>query len=274
MTTAFVEQPSIISMYGLTPGKSFEEEFSLVSFENILFNIIAFAFFIHEQISDKNATISRPQNLPNFKEVILDFRDGLGLVWINGGWNYDLTGVIDAEDRKIIDRCSVLESDDGELVIKIATDNNGNLQQVDFAAIPRITKYIQQKKVPGIPFRLINEPGDLIKTTLNVYVDPLLIDMATGKLLNTAEDIYPVKDAIKAYLSELEFNGAFIKDFFKTRIKDSQGIFMVSIVEMKWQFAAFPFVDFGDWKVPEAGYIKINDADLTINYLSNVLVTN
>ena len=36
----------------------------------------------------------------------------------------------------------------------------------------------------------------------------------------------------------------------------------------------FDFTDFTAFKIPESGYFKIQDADLTINYLSDVLVTN
>jgi hypothetical protein len=236
--------------------------------------IFSYAIWVHEQIVTKNAENSRPQNQANFREAILEYHDGLDLVWKDGQFQYDLTSVSDAEARKIIDRCAVLESDDGELVVKIATDNAGVLEPLTAPQEVRVMAFIKKKKVPGIRIRLVNETADLIKATLTVYVNPLLIDIVTGKLLSATGDVYPVKDGIKNYLANLEFDGAFVKDFFRATLKAEQGIELVVIDAMQTKFQAYPFFDFGEWRTPEAGYFKINDADLTINYLPYVLAQN
>lgn len=274
MTSNFINRPEVIEMYDLIPGQTFEQQFSVASIESILFDIVAFFIFFHEQIVAKNAENLRPQNLPNFIAAVLNFHDGLDLKWKDGQFQYDLTGVPDAEERKIIDRCAVLESADGELVVKVATDNAGALEPVTSEQLERLSFYLQQKKVPGVSIRLINKEADLIKTTLRVYVDPLMIDLATGKQLNTSEEIYPVKEAIKEYLANLEFNGAFVTNFFTRAIEDKGGINLVAVDSMQWSFDAYPFMDFTDFKVPESGYFKINEENLTITYLSYVLVNN
>ncbi|GEP52386.1 hypothetical protein FNO01nite_30580 [Flavobacterium noncentrifugens] len=274
ITAAFIADRVIIEQYQLTPGKTFEEEFSLTSFENTFFDALSFSYMLHEQIVEANAQNSRPQNLPNLKLAVLNYHDGLELVWKDGQFQYDLTNIADAEERKIIDRCSILESDDGELVIKIATDNNGSLEPVNAAQELRIKAYLQNIKVPGVRIRLINMEADLIETNLTVYVDPALIDLETGRLLDTAGNVFPVKDAISEYLSELEFNGAFVKDYLKAKVRSAKGIKLVTIDMMRSKFAAYPFTEFGEWKIPEAGYIKIRPENLTINYLDYGLVTN
>jgi hypothetical protein len=274
MTTEFIMNTNIITAYGLVSGKTFEEQFSLVSLENILFSIVAFAIMLHEQIVSKNAENSRAQNQPNFKLAVLDYHDGLPFVWKDGRFQYDLTNVTDAEERKIINRCAVLESDDGELVVKIATDDNGTLKPVTDEQEVRVTTYLSKIKVPGTHIRLINKEADLMKTSLTVYVDPLEIDIVTGKLLSSTLEIYPVKDAIKLYLASLEFNGAFVKDFFRTTLKDAQGIELVVIDQMQTKFDNYPFTDMGEWRIAQAGYFNINDANLTINYLPYVLANS
>lgn len=236
--------------------------------------IFSFAIWVHEQIVTKNAINSRPQNLPNFRQSILNFRDGLNLVWKDGAFEYDLTVVADAEERLIIDRCAVLESNDGELVVKVATDNNGLLEPITEPQKTRLLDYIRQIKVPGVRIRLINEAADKLKIDLTVYVDPLIIDLVDGKLLNTSETVYPVKDAINEYLANLEFNGAFVNDFFRSTIKSAEGIKLSVINSIQWKYASFPFVSFNEFKVPESGYFKIEETDLTINYLPYVLVNN
>jgi uncharacterized protein with PQ loop repeat len=236
--------------------------------------IFSFAIWAMYQIVNKNALNSRPQNLPNFRQTILNFRDGLNLVWKDGAFNYDLTGVADAEERLIIDRCAVLESNDGELVVKVATDNAGALEPITEPQKTRLLDYIRQIKVPGVRIRLINEVADRLKIDLTVYVDPLIIDLNDGKLLNTTETIYPVSDAINDYLANLEFNGAFVNDFFRSKIKEAEGINLAVIDLIQWKYASFPFISFNEFKVPESGYFKIEETDLTINYLPYVLVNN
>lgn len=234
--------------------------------------IISYVLWSHEKLVAQNALNSRPQNLPNFRAAILDYRDGLSLVWKNGAFTYDLTGVSDAEERKIIDRCAVLESNDGELVVKIAKDNAGNLQPVTIAEQGRISEYLRQIKVPGVKIRLINENADLLKANLTVYVDPLVIDLDTGKLLNVTGDVYPVIDAIDNYLANLEFNGAFVKNFFISNINLAEGVSLCTVESLQWKSAAYPYTDIIEFKVPNSGYFKFEMGQLNIKYEPYVLV--
>lgn len=273
ITATYIANDTIIAMYGLVPGQTFEQQFSVVSIENIIFSILAFVISFHEKIVESNANNSRPQNQPNLKQTMLNYRDGLDLVWINGGWQYDLTEVSDAEERKIIDRCAVLENDEG-LVFKIATNNAGILEPVTPVQKSRIEAYIKKIKMPGIPFSLVNQTADLIKVNLTVYVNPLIVDLTTGKLLSSTEDVEPIKDAIELYLANLEFDGAFVKDFFRTTLKEAEGIELVVINQIQSKFAAFPFIDIGEWKIPDSGYFKILAENLTINYVPYALANH
>ena len=236
--------------------------------------VMAYVIWIHERIVSTNAANSRPHNLLWYREKVYEFRDGLQLQWINGQFTYDLTGVADAEDRLIIKRRSVLESNDGELVIKIATDNGGSIEPVSNPQLVRFTEYMNLIKDAGNRLRIINQPGDLLKITITAYVDVSIIDLATGKLLNVTEDIYPVVDAVENYLANLEFNGAFFKAFLQSNIEKASGVYLPLIDDVQWRFAAFPFAAIGEHKIPEAGYFKINPDDLTINYLNKNELAN
>lgn len=270
ITTAFIADETVKLLYGLLDGQTFEQQFSVVSMENIIFSIIAFSIFVHEQIVSKNAENSRPQNLPNFIATVLNYHDGLDLKWKDGQFQYDLTTVEDAEERKIISRCAVLESDDGELVVKVTGDDAPLTEE----QAERLAFYLKKLKVPGVRIRLINKEADLIKTIIRVYVDPLMIDLDTGKQLNTSEEFYPAKDAVNEYLTNLEFNGAFVTNFFTRAIEDKNGINLVEVDLMQWQYDEYAFMDFAGWKVPESGWFKINEENITIQYLPYVLVNN
>ncbi|MGV9003948.1 hypothetical protein [Flavobacterium sp.] len=272
--TSFITNEALIGLYNLVPGQTFDEQFSTAAIEMIWLEQFVDMIFNHEQIVSANAANSRPQNLPNFIATVYNFHDGLPLVWKDGQFMYDLTNVVDADDRKIIDRVAVLESEDGELVVKVAHDTPGVLEPLAIDEAERLLFYLNQMKVPGVRIRLINQEADLLKASLNIYVDPLQIDLATGQQLNTSDTIYPVKAAINDYLSRLEFNGAFVINFFERAIEAKDGVELCEVLSIEHKYAAFPFTAFNTFKVPQAGYFKIEDANLTINYLPYVLVNN
>ena len=272
--TSFITSEDLIALYALVPGQTFDEQFSTASIEMIWLEQFVDMIYNHEQIVSANAANSRPQNLPNFIATVYNFHDGLPLVWKDGQFMYDLTNVVDADARMIVDRVAVLESDDGELVVKVAHDNSDNLEPLANDEAERLLFYLNQLKVPGVRIRLINQQADLLKVTLNVYVDAQQIDLTTGQQLNLTEVVFPVKDAIKDYLTRLEFNGAFVTNFFEASIQAKDGILLCEVLVLQHKYADFAFADFTTFKVPQAGYFKIEDVDLTINYLPYVLVNN
>lgn len=269
LTDAFISNPTVIAAYGLISGLTFEQQFSLASIENVWFDNVSFGIYNHELIVSQNALNSRPHNLSWYKQQCLNFHDGFELVWLDGQFQYNDTVT---EASKIIDRVAVLESNDGELVIKVATDNAGTIEPLTAPQLTRFENYLNLIKDAGNRLRIINQPADLLRMTLNIYVDVSIIDLATGKLLNVEEDVYPVQEAIDSYLANLEFNGGFVKEFFKNKIQEATGVKLPLIQMVEWKYASFDWATFGEWKVPEAGYFKIEPSDLTINYLAYELV--
>jgi len=252
------------------------DSWSKVGIWRLLCWIFSYVIWQHEKDVNTNLKNFRPQNRENLKAQIMNFHDGLALTWNDaaGAFIYDLTGVDDAEARMVIDRCAIRENNDGRLVIKIATDNSGELEPVAPDVEIRVRSYIDKIKVPGVLYTLINKTADSLKANLTAYVDPQLIDLTTGKLLNTTEDIKPVEVAAQDYLSKLQFNGAFVTNFFLAECIAADGIFDVNINSLEWKFDAFPYSDVGNFKIAEAGHFKLAAADLTINYLPYAVVDN
>lgn len=229
--------------------------------------IVAFAIWMLEKVTIENSKNTKEQNAPNLKETILNFHYGLELKYIDKLWQYDLTGVVNPDALKVIKKTAIVQPENGGLGIKISGEN-GPITNEQFLAFK---DYFFKKKVPGIPVTYVNAPADLLRVVINVYVDTQVIDLSNGSLINSP-DVYPVKDAINAYLSKLEFNGNFVKKFFEIEIINAVGVYLVEITELKWSFGPFPFVDFGSYKTPESGYFKIMPDDLTINYISDAVV--
>lgn len=266
LTTSFISNSTIISLYGLTPGLTFDEQFSVASLENIIFNIISIAISTHEKIVSTNAENSRPHTIRWYQQQCLNFLDGLPLTWLNGQFQYDLTNVTDAAVRKIIDRCAILESGNGELIVKIATFNGLALDPLSNEQRDRFIAYMRQIKDAGNRIRVINQEADMLVMNLTVYVDPLMIDLTTGQLLSNPT-IVPVKAALDSYLANLEFNGAFVKEYFIDSLQKAQGVKLPVINQLFSRYLGFPNVAITNWVVPQAGYFKYQDSEIEITYL-------
>lgn len=229
--------------------------------------VFSFVFRAHEKLVTKNAENSRPQNVPNYTQMVYDFIDGVPLIHNGSAFVFDITGVDNVEERKIIKRVAVKESALG-ILVKVATEVDGVLQPLTVDQATRAYVYINQNTQPGVGVKLINQVADKIRVNITAYVDPLIIDLNNGKQLNLNGDVFPVKEAINSYLSELEFNGGFVKNFFSKRIETADGVKLATINSLEWKDASLPFQDLGIYRIPNSGHFKIDEADLTINYLS------
>lgn len=274
ITSDFISNPIVIAKYELVVGQTFEQQFSFVSLENIMFSTFAFCLWVHERIVERNAENSRPHTIRWYREQFMNFLDGLPLVWQNGQFQYNLSNVTDADVRKIIDRCAILESQNGELVVKIATDNNGTIQPVMPDQFVRFKAYCQQIKDAGNRLRFINDPGDLLKIIMTVEVDPLIIDLQTGRLLTVTGNVFPVKEALQNYLKNLEFNGALVREFLRDAVQAGQGVKLPVIDVLESRYGGFAFEPIDQKKVPEAGYFILSDANLIINYIAYHVASN
>ena len=227
----------------------------------------SFSIWLHEQMVSQNALNSRPGPVRWYRELAFSFLDGLPLVWIDGRYQYDLTGVLDVEERRVIDCCAVDDDQEGTMVIKVATIVDGVRQKLPDAVKERFVFFMELTKYGGTYINCISNDPDELKINITAEVDPLIIDLATGKLLNVVGDVYPVKDALENYLSNLEFNGTFVREFFRDELQKATGVKLPIINNIQWKYAALPFVEIGQRQMANSGYFKILPENLIINYL-------
>ncbi|GEM55234.1 hypothetical protein B0A58_07465 [Flavobacterium branchiophilum NBRC 15030 = ATCC 35035] len=229
--------------------------------------IFSYVLMVHEKIVETNAANSRPHTIKWYRDQCLNYLDGLSLTWQNGQFMYDLTGITDVETRQIISRCAVLESNNGALVVKVARFLDGTLQPLNDGQLVRFKTYMNQIKDAGNRIRFVNKNADFLKIGLTVYVDPLIIDLQTGQLLNQqTQAVFPVKNAITTYIQNLEFNGAFVKEYFRDELQKAIGVKLPLIDVLQSQYAGFEFQDVLDWSIPESGYFQVQDLHLNIIY--------
>lgn len=257
------------NLYGFEINSDFEAQFSKVSFENILFELIAFVLMAHEQIVERNAENSRPHTIDWYRAQVLNFIDGVGLIWSEGQFQFDLGELTPEEiaERMVVKKCAIEEQANGSLMIKVS-GANGPIEEDE---LTRLQAYLKNIKDAGNKLKWRNAIADDLLADLTIYVDPLIIDLETGQLLDVEDEIYPVKDAINNYLNHLEFNGAFVKTKFIDAIQAAEGVQDVQINSLQWKYGGNSFADFGRYVVPYAGYFAIAENDLTLNFEPNDL---
>lgn len=183
---------------------------SKTSIWRLWINIVATAIWVHEKIVEKNALISRPHTLNWYREQALNFHYGMpldpdssnriSLVWKEGSYQFDTTGLTDTEieDSKIIKHCAVSEIDletvlnpdkeiqeifsdyfhnkVGVVFIKVATVKGDKISRIDVPnELFAFKEYIAKIKDAGNQVYITSDQGDNLKLSLNVYIDPLSI---------------------------------------------------------------------------------------------------
>jgi len=204
MTFAFVASPDIVEEYGLDPQKTFEEQFSKVSIESIIFNNVAFCAHTNEQIfdTDRQKIIDyvdsmRPHTLRWYYNKILAFQYGRALT--------PETDIYDeiVESEKIVKYCSVRDRD-GFLYIKVAKQLGDSPTPLITAEQIALGEYIDQIRDAGVHYELVSYPADNIKLKILIHYDPLVLRKDGTKI---SDNSYPVVEAVKGYIKKLRFDG-------------------------------------------------------------------
>lgn len=273
ITDAFTQNEHIISAYKLDTTKSFEEQFSLVSFENTIFEIFAIVLFLFEKIFDQHRKEISEQirtqkifSLPWYRDMALRFQYGFTLVYERD--YYDNTGKTDEEisQSKIVKYAAISEIDN-VLILKIATEKNGELQRINDDEETAFAHYMNRVKAAGVEIRIINAEPDLLSIDMVVLYDPLVMKKDGTLIQNPSEK--PVETAIKEYLKLLPFNGELVLAHLTDHLQKVQGVAVpeIYLAQSKW-------VDDADYQpisikvIPNSGYFKLSN--LNIRYEPNI----
>lgn len=277
MTGQFMANVSLAEAYGFTVGDSFNDEFSLVSLENILFEIVAYGIYLHELIFDQHKKEiddalynQKSGRLPWYRNMALKFQYGFDL--IDDTDEFDNNGASDEQinDSKIIKYAAVNESDDqSRVIVKIAGETAGELSPITEAERDAFEAYFNEIRYAGVKLTVINYLPDLLFPSLTIYRDPLVIDANGQSILNGN---YPVIDALVEYMRELPFNGELIIQNMVDKLQAIEGVTIAHVNNIESAWIDPNIDDYGDpvsiavKKIPESGYFKIDNYD-NINYV-------
>lgn len=274
---AFMANEEMQARYGFDSDQSFESQFSLVSYENVLFEIIAFSHYILEQIFgvhkrelDELIASKKIHNGIWIRDQLLNFQYGFNLIPGTDQWNNAGKTEDEIQQSKIIKYAAVTESSNEKRVIcKVATEINEELQPLTPDEIEAVSEWLMQIKAAGVPYTLINYLPDLLQLNIRIYRDPLIL---TSNGVHRVDGTKPVEDALKAFMKELPFNGELRLQDLSNKLEQTEGVNLVQIDSVLTSWIDPGLEDYGAWevvdvrKVPESGYFKIEDFN-GINYL-------
>ena len=272
---SFVANPTIVSVYGLDTTKTFTEQFSNVSIESALIDVVAIAAFYLESLfyllkaeTDKSIEEKMPHTLRWYRNKALGFRYGYAL--IPDSDEYSDIGLTEAQilDSQIITHASAQETPDstGALVVRIKAVKGEatNLQPLTATERTALQGYFAELKDAGVKLLVQSLPPDSFRATVDVWVNPLLLDSGGLSLILGTE---PVREAINSYLQNLPFNGEFSIMSLTDEIQKVEGVKVVQVKSTESRYGSLPFTVIQDKRVPDAGYMRLDAAtDLTINY--------
>lgn len=279
ITIPFMANERFANAYGFALGASFESEFSLVSLENILFEIVAFALSTHEQMFDQHAkevnerlANEKPGTLPWYRDMALKFQFGFDLVPDKDYFDNGNATVEQIEASKIIKYAAVNEApESSRVIIKIAGEVDGVLSNfTDNDQIEAIEAYYQKIKIAGIALTIINYRADQLYLALKIKRDPILMT-ETG--MSKLDGDYPVQKALEQFMKELDFNGELKLSALIDKIQLVPGVLDATLESASSAWIKPDLGGYGDpepiliSKIAESGYFEIVNFDNITYYV-------
>lgn len=199
------------------------------------------------------------------RNKLLSFQYGFSLIPETDVWDNEEKTDEEIETSQIIKYAAVTESQDERRVIcKIATEAGGELSPLGSGQIEAVSEWLKEIKPAGVPYTVISYSPDKLLLGLRVFRDALLLDN-NGVHRITGEE--PVKDALKAYLKELPFNGELRIQELANALEIVEGVRIVQVDYLQSSWVSAELGTYGDYqaidvrKVPESGYFVFENFD-------------
>lgn len=278
MTTMFVDNPVIQQKYGLTPGLTFEQQFSKVSLENLIFYIVAVSIWTVEKITD----IAIRQQTDYIKQIKIHSFTWYSLYAKNFQYGYALPwGAVEYadidEDAKVVKFASCVKVPGG-LLIKIAgVDGSGGLAPIPDGSggtadmFTPFKEYMFRVSAAGDNLSFVNDAADAMRLTMTIYYDALVLD-ADGKRLDGSNDT-PVKDAVEGYIKSIDFDSKIIPQSLVDALQLVEGVKVIHLGYIATKYGVMAWMPVpASGVTPFSGYARVdynNPVEWDVTYVVN-----
>lgn len=212
----------------------------------------------------------KPHTARWYRNKALAFQYGFDLLEDSDKFNNEGKTEDEISNSKIIKYAAVTEAQtESRLIVKIATEQGGELQPISQGQKASFDAYLNEIKDAGVRITTINYLPDILKFQMKIYRDPLVLDQ-NGMSILTGEK--PVEKAIKDYLKKLPFDGELVLAHLVDELQKVEGVKIPHIIlaESKWIDATTN--GYGNFQpievktIPISGYFKIENFD-NISYV-------
>lgn len=226
MTDRFMSDTTILERYGLKAGDSFEAKFSKVSVENIIFFTVAAVIYALESMFDafrtdveQRISDSVVASVPWYHKICLDFQYGDKLVYDENTCEYHYAEV--DESKKVIKYASVRDNASG-VEILISSDDNGTPAALSDDVLTAFKQYLNARKPAGVLAKIHSYEPDLLRVSLKVQYDPMILSPDGSLIFDSS--VYPVEEAVRAYVSGIVYGGVFNKTKLVDAVQNATGV--------------------------------------------------
>lgn len=277
MTDKWISQPAVAKKYSLESGKSFDEQFSAVSLENIIFSIVAAVYWalaclfdLHKKEINDIVDAKEPHTPRWYANTCKQYQHGYTLpsdshVYDNAGRNPD-----DVEASRIVAHAAVVEQPE-VLDIKVAKVKGDALAALDDIELRGFVAYMARVKDAGVELNIISKPADNLRLTLEIYYDPLILKPDGARIDGTSQQ--PVVDAIRAFLKNMPFNGVLVLNYLVDALQAVEGVIIPDLQECYYKYGGMDFKPVNVQYLPYSGYFVAEDNDLYITYTPQSPIT-
>lgn len=265
------EKASLTSLNGLLPTENTGAYVNLlaqlssnskVAVWRLFMYIVAVGHYIHETMWDYAkqemellAQKSIAGNLAWYRAEVFKWQFGHLLLWnaVNYRYYYADTTSQNAIDSRVCKRVACIELinvDFKGIKIKVAKESGGILEPLTQNELESLQAYIDRVKFAGVETDVVSQAADSLLTYIKVYYQGTLDSV----VFQTA-----VKDKIKEYISNLDFNGMFYSSKMVDALQAMSGVADVVIVNNQAKSYLGSYVGFVKDYEPESGWMVLDN---------------
>lgn len=227
MTDQFMSDPVLREKYGLTAEDTFEESFSAVSFESILFGIVAAAIYTLEAIFDAfrreidtKIADSVVASIPWYHKICLEYQHGDNLV-LNEATSEYVYELID-DSKKLVKFAACRDRGGGVYILVAKMGADGYPEALSNDVLTAFREYVNRRKPAGVITDVYSYNPDDIKLSIRVQYNPILLN-SDGSLI-ADPSVFPVEDAVNDYLASILYGGTFNRNKLIDAVQSVEGV--------------------------------------------------
>lgn len=227
LKASFVSNGELVSMYGLDSVKTFDEQFSKVSFEALIINIVALACYLVERTlsttSDEvDAAIDSRYvaSIPWYRDQALAYQHGYALTYNEETRSYGYA--LNDPDARIVAFAAARETKDSNEVQRVQIlVSKEEKQPLTEDELSRFAHYMQRVAPAGSRLDVVSKASDRLQISAQVNYNPLLLT-SEGKRITDGTS--PVAEAIENYINSIKYGGVFNKTKLTDAIQGAEGV--------------------------------------------------